>query len=350
MTHSLRVCSLDEIGEMNWLSFISSRESSIYHHPLWHRAIEATYGIKPVYAVTTDSSGVMNAAVPGALLRSVSGAKRFVSFPFSDVCGPVADSAVESAAIVSALGQEFTGKPWSRSEIRVENGLPYEGYSEYQGYSSHVLALGRPADEIFSSFHGDCVQRKIKKAFKSGLEVYEGISFSDMKEFYRLHLMTRKKLGAPVQPFSFFRNILGLLGPAGKVTIIIVRKGKQAVSALVMLKHGKRASYKFAASDESFLKLGSNQLAIWTAIRKASDEGFLEFDFGRSHAANRGLADFKARWGAKEVRLCYLRSPGKAPGVMDEGGKCARLASTVFKNIPRLSNRLIGRLFYKYLA
>lgn len=297
-----------------------------------------------------DPSGAMNAAVPGALVRSVTGARRFVSFPFSDVCGPVAGGIEESEAIVRALARDFPGKAWTRTEIRTEKGQAPEGYAEYDGYSGHVLALERPAEEILASFHRDCVQRKITRAFNAGLEVFEGSSLSEMREFYALHLMTRKKLGAPVQPFSFFRNLLGLLGPAGKVTVIIVRKGKRAVAAIVMLKHGRRATYKFAASDESFLRHGANQLAIWTAIRKAADEGFLEFDFGRSHAANRGLGDFKARWGAKEARLKYLYSPGKASGVKDEVGQCARLARGVFRSIPRLSNRLIGRLFYKYLA
>lgn len=350
MSNTLRLCTLDEIGEENWLSFISARESSIYHHPLWHQAIEHTYGIKPVYAVMTDSRGVMNAAVPGAVLRSITGGWRFVSYPFSDVCGPVADSHEESEAIMSALGQSFIGKTWSRSEIRSEKCPAPEGFSEYLGYSGHVLALGRPMDEVFASFHTDCVQRKIKKAFKSGLEVYAGTSFSEMKQFYELHLKTRKKLGAPVQPLSFFKNILGLLGPAGKVSVITVRKGRQAVSALVMLKHSKRVFYKFAASDEMYLNLGSNQLAIWTAIRNASDEGFLEFDFGRSHASSRGLNDFKSRWGAKEAPLKYLYNPVKNAGIKDEGGQCARVARGVFRSIPRLSNRLLGRLFYKYLA
>jgi hypothetical protein len=300
----------------------------------------------------TDASGVMNAAVPGALVRSMTGARRFVSYPFSDVCGPVADGPQESGAIAAALssGKGLQGKTWTRSELRIENGASVERYSEYLGYSSHILRLARPIDDIYASFHKDCVQRRIKKAFRSGLEVFEGSTISDVKEFYRLHLMTRKKLGAPVQPFSFFRNMHKLLAPGGHLSVLIVKKGKKPVSGLVLLRYGKRASYKFAASDESFLSLGGNQLAIWTAIRKASDDGLLEFDFGRSFAGNSGLNGFKARWGAEEVRLSYLYSPEKSVGIKDEGGSCAKVASALLRNLPPFSNRLIGRLFYKYLA
>ena len=348
----MSACALDEIGEENWLSFLEARRSTIYHHPRWHRAIELTYGIKPLYLVMADGAGVMKAAVPGALVRGMTGAKRFVSFPFSDVCGPVADGPHEFLSIAEALssGKGLPGKKWSNSELRTEQGPAPEGYSEYRGYSGHILRLGRPIDEVFESFHKDCVQRRIRKAFRAGLEVYEGASISDMRDFYALHLLTRKKIGAPVQPFSFFRNIWELLAPEGLISVLLVKKETTPVSGVVMLKYGRRATYKFGASDENFLNLGGNQLAIWTAIKKASDEGFLEFDFGRSFSANAGLNGYKARWGADEVGLSYLYSPEKRCGLKDEGGRCGRIASAVFKNLPPASNRLIGRLFYKYLA
>lgn len=300
-----------------------------------------------------DEAGVMKAAVPGAVVRGVTGAKRFVSFPFSDTCGPVADGPGEFAEITGALssGKALPGISWTRSELRTEAvGPAPEGYSEYQGYSGHILKLGRPVEDVFASFHKDCVQRRIRKAFRAGLEVYEGASVADMRAFYGLHLMTRKKIGAPVQPFSFFKNLWELLSPEGLVSVLLVKKGKTPVSGVVMLKYGRRASYKFGASDENFLNLGGNQLAIWTAIKNASDNGFLEFDFGRSFSGNAGLNGFKARWGAQEIRLSYLYSPEKSIGIKDEGGRCGRFASAVFKKLPQSSNRLIGRLFYKYLA
>ena len=340
------------LGEENWLSFLEARRSTIYHHPRWHMAIELTYGIKPLYVVMADETGVMKAAVPGAVVRGVTGAKRFVSFPFSDVCGPVADDPHEFALLAGALssGNGLTEKTWSQSELRTENSPAPKRYSEYQGYCGHILKLGRPIDDIFESFHRDCVQRRIRRAFRAGLEVYEGSTISDMRDFYGLHLMTRKKIGAPVQPFSFFRNIWEFLRPGGHISVLLVKKGKIPVSGVVLLKYARRATYKFGASDEKFLNLGGNQLVLWTAIKKASVDGFLEFDFGRSFTGNRGLNDFKTRWGAEEVKLSYLYSPEKMTGLKDESGRCGRIASAVFRNIPPLSNRLIGRLFYKYLA
>lgn len=299
-----------------------------------------------------DRAGVMKAAVPGAVVRGLSGMKRFVSFPFSDVCGPVADGTDELLHISEAMatGNGLADRGWARAELRTRLGQEPAGFSAYQGYTSHVLKLGGPVDNIFSSFHKDCVQRKIRKAFRAGLDVYEGSSLEDVRKFYGLHLATRRKLGAPVQPFSFFRNLWNTLRPEGLISVLLVKSGEKTVSGVVLLKYAGTVTYKFGASDENYLNLGTNQLALWTAIRKAADEGFQEFDFGRSFTGRSGLADFKARWGAKEVQLNYLYSPARNIGLKDEGGACAALASTLFKSMPSFSNRLIGRLFYKYLA
>lgn len=300
----------------------------------------------------SDTNGVLRAALPGALVRSVTGSRRFVSFPFSDTCGPVADGPDEFKHISSALSSGCApgGKTWSQTELRTEHLTEPEDFSTYQGYAGHILKLDRPIDDIFRSFHKDCVQRRIKKAFRAGLEVYEGTSLSDIRDFYGLHLMTRKKLGAPVQPFTFFKNLWNTLDAEGLLSVLLVKHAGQPLAGVVLLKYGKRVTYKFGASDERFLGLGGNQLAIWTAIKKAADEGFQEFDFGRSFAGNNGLSEYKSRWGAEEIRLNYLYSPSQNPGLKDEGGRCASLASTVLKSLPPLSNRLLGRLFYKYLA
>lgn len=344
--------TLDEVGRDRWLSFISSRRSTVYHHPAWHAAIELSYGIRPVYVVMTDSSGALRAALPGAVVRGVAGTARFVSYPFSDTCGPVADDAEDFgllAAAVAGMGG-MPGRRWRCAEVRTEGQAGHGGYSSYRGYRAHILRTDRPADELYAGLHRDCVQRRVKKAFRSGLEVREGASLDDMRSFYSLHLMTRKRLGAPVQPFSFFRCLWNEMRAEGLISVLLVYRGRAAVAGVVLLRHGARMTYKFGASDERCSSLGANQLAMWSAIRKASHEGIREFDFGRSLAAKGSLGAYKARYGAREVELNYQHFPPRQARAHDEGGRLAGVASAVFRSIPAFSSRLIGRLIYKYLA
>lgn len=341
------ILTLAEIGEERWNGFVqASPLGTVYHHSAWHRVIEKTYNLRPFYVVVRDATGI-RAAVPAVLLKAVFG-KRLVSYPFSDVCGPLYDEPSCYEALISGLLRQ-------RHEIRIleirsKSAPAPEGFSSNGNYINYILPLDRTPEELFKGFHKDCVQRAVKKAFKSGLQVIEGSSLRQMKEFYGLHLMTRKRQGAPVQPFAFFRNIWEVLNPLGLITVLVVKYGKSAAAAQVVLKFKDTAYYKFGASDARYQKLGSNQLAMWTAIKKAADEGLKRFDFGRTYSGNTGLCEFKARWGALSSPLVYARYPAASESLRDEGGGVNMLLDGLFKKLPAFSNRIIGKLLYKYLA
>lgn len=340
--------SLAEIGEENWNSLVSRLNGTVYHHSAWHRAIELTYGIKPEYIIKKDANGEITAAIPVARLEWKLGARRLVSYPFSDVCGPIYRRMEDAENIVSALGG--AGKNGIRTELRSDVRLKAGAFSVYGGYAGFSLRTDRDEDEIVSGFHRDCVRRKIKRAFQAGLKAREGSSQRDLRKFYGLHIRSRKRQGAPVQPFSFFRNLWKELYGRGMASLIIVEKGGVALSGVVLLQFGDTAYYKFGASDERHFGSGASQLALWTAIKKSSHDGRSVFDFGRTFTGNKGLMDFKSRWGAETYPLYYMYGPPDNAAIKDEGGKAARAAGALFRLLPGFSNRLIGRLFYRYLA
>lgn len=351
MTHppkyTIRLSSLAEAGEDRWTSFISSSKGSVYHHPAWHMVIGRTYGIRPVYFTSAGPDNGIRAGMPAALLKGILRGDRIVSYPFSDICGPVCAKGAEAKDFIEALLRQY--RDYESVEIRT--GEQCSALSKKEtNYVNFEIKLDGSAEKLFSAFHADCVKRQVKKAFKAGLDAYECSSLRDFRDFYALHLMTRKRQGAPVQPFTFFRNILEILCPLGLASLILVKKNGMAVSGVLMLRFGDRAYYKFGATDEKHFISGAAQLALWTSIKKASDEGFAFFDLGRTFTENKGLMDFKSRWAAQARPLHYLHWPEKRLALKDEGASTVRVASAVFKALPVFSNRLIGRLLYRYLA
>lgn len=340
--------SLKEIGEDNWNSLVSSLNGTVYHHSAWHRTIELTYGIRPVYLVQRDAGGAVSAAMPAGRLEWKLGARRLVSYPFSDVCGPLYGTLKEANGFITALAGLC--RPGRQAEVRSTASLEAVGFSVYGGYAGFSLRIDRDEDALMEGFHRDCVRRKIKKAFRSGLRAREGDSVKDLREFYALHLRSRKRQGAPVQPFSFFRNLWRELHERGLASLILIENRGAAVSGVVLLQYGDTAYYKFGATDERHFGSGASQLALWTAIKKASHEGLSVFDFGRTFTGNKGLMEFKSRWGAVASPLHYMHAPGGTAILKDEGGKAARAAGAIFRLLPGFSNRLLGRLFYRYLA
>ncbi|MCL4872588.1 GNAT family N-acetyltransferase [bacterium] len=345
---TISFASIEEIGEKNWNALASSLNGTVYHHSAWHRVIELTYGIRPVYIVKRASDGTVSAAMPAARLDWKLGKSRLVSYPFSDVCGPLYRTREEADALVAGLAG--AGPHEFQTEIRSPVPFTAGGFSIYDGYSGFSLRIDREEEAIMEGFHRDCVRRKIRKAFQNGLSAREGRTIADLRDFYRLHVRSRKRQGAPVQPFSFFRNLWKELHATGLASLIMVDKGSSAVSGVMLLQSGDTAYYKFGASDERHFGSGASQLALWTAIKKASHDGRSVFDFGRTFAGNRGLMEFKSRWGAAASPLYYMYAPESKAGLKDEGGKAARAAGALFRILPGFSNRLLGRLFYRYLA
>ncbi|HBG46047.1 MAG TPA: hypothetical protein DDW94_03565 [Deltaproteobacteria bacterium] len=344
----IHLYTIEEIGAVNWDSFVSSCDgSTVYHHSAWHKAIELTYGIKPLYLLMI-LKGQISAAMPAASIKGILSGSRLVSYPFSDVCGPVFKGHEEENFLDQIARMQ--DNPYGSIELRTSVKKPIRGFSAYDNYVNFSLKLTNDTEKLIASFHKDCVQRQIKKAFRAGIEAFEGTSINDLRDFYGLHVMTRKRQGAPVQPFSFFKNLWNTLSPYGLVFLIMVRKRGRAASGALCLRFRDTVYYKFGATDERYFRDGAGQLALWSAIKKASDEGYGVFDFGRTYIGNRGLMDFKTRWGASATPLYYIQSPERKAVLKDEGAHPARIAGAFLRIIPGFSNRILGRLFYRYLA
>ena len=122
------------------------------------------------------------------------------------------------------------------------------------------------------------------------MEVVEGKTAADMGEFYRLHTATRKRLGVPVQPFRFFRNLWEILQPPGIASLLLARDGGKTIAGIVQLKFKDTVYYKFAASDRRSLAKNPNHLIIWRMIEDAQRDG-LPLSRFRPHLHGRHGAD-----------------------------------------------------------
>lgn len=336
------------IGADTWNAFVESHPlGTIYHHTAWHSVIEDTYGLRASYHISYGTDKKIIAAVPAISIKGLFGGKRVVSYPFSDCCDPLIGSSGEFKDLMDSIKKTEKAK---EIEIRGYRIAEMPGYGVHKDYCNYVLPLDRDFDAIFKTFHKDCVQRAVKKAQKNKIEVVEGSDIGAMKEFYNLHILTRKKHGVPVQPFRFFRNLWNTLYPKGMLSVLLSKKDGVCLAGVVILKYKGVAYYKFGASDPASVNLGTNQVLMNEAIKKAKLEGFGSFDFGRTYIGNEGLMEYKSRWGAKQEMLSYIYSPEKKSQMNNEGSALNSFVSGVFKRMPAFSIRLFGELFYKYFA
>jgi len=346
---------IDPSKDTRWSDFISSHKyGSIYHHSAWKEVIQSTYKYTPLYFVLEDDEGRLRAGIPFFLIKSWLTGTRLVSLPFSDVCDPLIDTIENASGLLDAIISAKEKFGASYIEIRTQNNS--EVFNAYEMkmqpyYQTHVLTLKDDPEVLRKSFHKSCIQRSIKKAEKSNLTVRKGETVKDMRTFYNLHLLTRKRHGVPPQPYKFFQNIWELMYPRGLVTLLLAESNNRVIAGIVLFKFGDTVYYKYGASEESFLTYRPNHLLMWKSIEMACNEGFRYFDFGRTSADNTGLTDFKSRWGAKEYQLSYLYFPNiKGVASIKENSFKCRIITKLGRKVPTTLLRIGGGVLYKHLG
>jgi CelD/BcsL family acetyltransferase involved in cellulose biosynthesis len=342
------VYELDPLTDSRWPELVASHpHASVFHTRAWLSALRQTYGYRPLVLTTCGLDACLTEGIVFCEVRSWLTGRRLVSLPFSDHCEPLVDDARTLEAILNHARRALEQGRYDRIEIR-----PHSAPDEIRGFQPkcgavlHRLDLTAPVDELFRSFHKDCIQRKIRRAERENLEYEEGTSEEQLDDFYRLMVMTRRRHGLPPQPFQWFRTIIATCGPNLKIRI--VRKHGAAVASIITLSYRQTLVYKYGCSDASANRYGGTPMLFWKAILEAKANGQNEFDMGRSDLDDPGLSVFKEHWGAVPTPLNYLRFPAENP--RPRSAWQHNLKNRVIAASPDWALQVAGRVLYRHMG
>lgn len=330
-----------------WDSLVAVRgDHSVFHRSAWAKVLVECYGHRPIYLrILRDGQEV--ALMPLMEVRSCLTGRRGVSVPFADFAGPLWDTP-ELAASVDAVVLELAAeRKWKHVEIRGTSAAA-DGTRPWQMYEAHQLDL-RPGLEVIEQGFSSAVRRAIRKAQRSNLMVSIERGDEAMESFFSLHCRTRRRHGLPPQPREFFRSISNHLISSGLGEVVLARSGSEAVAGAVFLRSGRRAVYKFGASDPQYWPCRPNQLVMWCAIRFLCELGCEQLHFGRTSMADPGLSRFKMAWGCAATTLNYQRYNTRADAWLSTGRARRESCPMLFGNFPIAMNRMAGRLIYPHL-
>ena len=170
-----------------------------------------------------------------------------------------------------------------------------------------------------------------------------------MRNFYKLHALTRSRHGLPPQPYRFFQNIFREIIARDMGSIVVVRVGAKPVAAMVFFHWGRSGVYKFGASDKSYQQLRPNNLAMWAGMKLLIKRGCEILHFGRSSLSNEGLRRFKLGWGAQESLLHYYRFDVRSSQWVASRDRSSGAHTRFFRLLPDSLNQLAGRMLYSHL-
>jgi hypothetical protein len=306
------VYRIDPLSDPRWRELVLSHPSgSVFHSPEWLEAVNRTYGYEPIAITTTPPGDPLTNGFVFCRVNSWITGCRLVSVPFSDHCDPLVRTEEELKHFLVPLKLDVDADEADYLEFRPRT---YSDKSdEHLGiageYWAHRIDLRLPLEQLYRGFHKDCIQRKIRRAEQESLTYEEGRCEKLLSEFYKLHVLTRRRHQIPPQPYAWFQNLIVCMKEM--VNICLASKAGRPVAAIFTLQYKHTLVYKYGCSDKRFNRLGSEPFLFWKAIQKAKSNGMCEFDLGRSDLANTGLSTFKERLGAKRSPLVYRRYPKK---------------------------------------
>lgn len=338
---------LDPFKDDRWSALVEPNpKSSIFHTCNWLRALRETFGYGAKVFTLSAPKEELRSGLVFCDVRSWLTGSRLVGLPFSDHCEPLGDD-LEVNRLLSYLSRLPPENQLKYLEIRPLRSLMPAGFWKAKMFHLHVLDLRRDLYDIFQSFHKSSIQRTIRRAERRGLQLSQGTSEWHLKNFYKLFVLTRKRLQVPPQPIEWFRNLISCLG--SRMSISIALDQETAIAAIVTLRHNDIVTYKYGGSDERFHNLGGVSFLFWNAIRQAKLHGATGFDFGRTDVENVGLATFKSRWGAAASELAYWRC-GEAQQAEWKSRVIANAAKWSFGKLPAAALIKIGRLLYRHVG
>lgn len=330
----------------DWNSQLKIPGADIFHTAEWCLVLKSAYNYRPVYQVATEDSHI-KMLLPIFEIRSFLTGNRAVSLPFSDFCFPLSDREEllhEAARSLVELGRK---SGWKYIELRGHSLLP--GAKPCQNFFHHQLDLEPPEEKIWKSLK-ETNRRNIKKATNSGLKIKFDRTVDGLDEFYRLHLLTRKRHGLPAQPRSFFRKIQENIIARNLGIVVLTSWKNQPVAGAIYFYFNNRAIFKYGASNARFHHLRPNNLVMWEAILWLKENDCRTLSLGRTDSHDRGLLSYKQQWSGYESVLNYSRyyfdgQTGKSYQIQEP-----RWSGRFLKRMPLWMIEILGRIIYRHFG
>jgi CelD/BcsL family acetyltransferase involved in cellulose biosynthesis len=346
-------------GDDRWEEFVQRHpDGSIFHSGLWARLLITTYGYVPCYSCITDPLGRIEAGMPAFLVRSIFTGARMIGVPFADYCDPLFDEPEQFELLLGAALRQAKAMDLDYVEFRSKNRIDVfssQAVAVLQREDDnvvHILELAHDLNAVRKRFETRQLERNIRKALNSDLEVSASGGERDLKAFYELEVMTRKRKGLPPQPYRFFKNLWNLFSANQSIHVLVAREGAEPVSSLLLANYKDTMHYLYGGSNRDRLSKRPNHLLLWKAIEMTHGLRLRFFDFGRTGRDNPGLLTFKKSWGSKETGVAHFTySKRNRPRLlMNRTRGIHDFAHKTTSMLPSGLLKVVGAMIYRHLG
>jgi hypothetical protein len=326
---------------------LTNNQSTFFHTSAWAKVLHESYNYKPLYFTLIETSK-LKILLPVMEIKSFLTGSRGVSLPFTDFCQPIAENEKAFNETFKEVINYGRNANWKTINLRCCDSNLRTMTFPFETFLTHNLDLSKDEREVFSTFRNS-TKRNIKKAVKKGVQVYIKNTLASVKEYYKLHCITRKSHGLPPQPFYFFKKIYEHIISQGKGCVALAKYQEKFVAGAVFFHFENQAIYKYGASDPKYLNIRPNNLVMWEAIQWYCQNGVKTFNFGRTERQHKGLQQFKRGWGTTEEIVNYYKYLLITDSFV-KNSSMIKSSNSFFHNIPIPLLKFIGNQLYRHMG
>lgn len=289
----------DSAGDQKrWDAFVEACEdATFFHRAGWKTVVERSYGHDCPY-LFAERDGRIQGILPLVHLDSLFFGNAMISTAFCVRGGPVA---VTDAASL-ALGAEAVRLAEERGvdylEFRLDEPVHLDWLCKGDLYAGFTKAMDPDPDKNLSA-----IPRKqramVRKGIKGGLvgEIDDGI-----ERFFPLYAESLRNLGTPVHSKRYFQALRDVFGDQCEVTTVV--RDAMPVSAVLTFYFRDQVLPYYGGGSPRAREFAAYDFMYWDVMRRACENGYRVFDYGRSKWGTGSFA-FKKHWGFEPRPLHY---------------------------------------------
>ena len=309
-----------------------------YHLMAWRLIVQESFGHQTFYLMAKDHDGEVRGVLPLVFLVSRFFGRFLVSMPFVNYGGLLVDTPEAQGALLQEAIRLAMDLKASHIELRQQASLDVDWPSKQRKISMR-LKLHHQFHLIWKQFPSK-LRSQIHRAKKEAMTVRIG-GRDILNDFYLVFSRNMRDLGTPVYGRNFFETILRVLSKDAKICAVYWKD--QPLAAGLLYGFRNLLEIPWASSDQRYNRLAPNMLLYNSVIEHACEEGFKEFDFGRSTRGS-GTYRFKEQWGARPVPLSWhywVSNGGQMPEINPQNPKYG-MAIKIWQKLPITLTKIIG--------
>ena len=336
----VRVSSIrDPAGEDAWAAYVhQSAEGTLFHLPLWCRAVERAFGHRAAHLMARRGTEVVG-VLPLMEVRSWLAGKLLVSVPYATYGGLLYEDEEARDALARAA-VELVHRSGARALDLRSQRAAVPAFERDERYAGFAKQLPQSPDGL-ETF----LPRKARAAARLAREREHLTVRHDPKHLrlvWRLYTRSMRRLASINYPLRFFTALAAELGPRAWVTT--VWRGERPIAGLLSFVYRDIVLPYFVGVDERVRAPGAMNLIYLAVMERAVHHGLRRFDFGRSRVSNRGPYEFKKNQGFAPRPLGYQRfvpEGASAPNLSPDNARF-RAARRVWPHLPLAITQRFG--------